>query len=135
MKAKPGTVDQYLAYFPDETREILETVRARIKKLAPKVEEEISYGIPCFKMNGTFLIYFAGYKKHISLYPAPTSDPAFAKEFANYKTSKGTIQFQLNEPVPYGLITKIIRAMVAKNKARTKQRNAAKKITKKVTKK
>jgi uncharacterized protein YdhG (YjbR/CyaY superfamily) len=127
---KPTTIDQYLTGFPEETVQILEAIRARVKKLAPTAEEEISYGIPCFKLNGTFLVYFAGYKKHVSLYPAPVNDPDLKKEFVNYKTSKGTIQFQLNEPIPYGLITKIMRVMMARNKARAQQKKLLKKTKK-----
>lgn len=122
MREKPANVDTYIAGFPAEIKERLELIRSRIQKLAPKAEEVISYGIPCYRMNDVYLIYFAGYKKHVSIYPAPVREALFKKEFAAYKTSRGTIQFPMDQPLPITLITKIIRFMIGKNKERAEER-------------
>ena len=108
-------IDDYISGFPENVREILETLRATIKKAAPEAEETISYAIPAFKLKGRMLIYFAGYKNHIGLYPAPRGKEAFKNDFAGYKGGKGTIQFSLDEPLPLPLITKIIKFRVKEN--------------------
>jgi len=69
--SKPGNIDEYIATFPEDTQTLLQLVRAAIKEIVPAAQETISYGIPAFTLNGSYLIYFAGYKMHISLYPAP----------------------------------------------------------------
>src|SRR5215471_6288928 len=107
---KPNNIDEYIATFPKETQKVLERIRMTIKKTAPDAEEAISYGIPTFNLNGKYLIYFAGYKNHIGVYPVPTGEQAFENDFSSYKTSgKGAIQFPLNKPMPLSLITKIVK--------------------------
>ena len=86
-----------------------------IKKLAPDAKEKISYQIACFELNGKNLVHFAGWKKHISLYPVPAGDDAFNKEVAQYADGKGTVKFPLNEPMPMKLISKIVKFRVAEN--------------------
>jgi uncharacterized protein YdhG (YjbR/CyaY superfamily) len=109
MPEKAKNIDEYIKAFPKETQDRLKEIRAVIKKTYPKAEETISYAIPAFKLNGRFLIYFAGFKKHVGMYPVPTTKE-FEKDFAAYKTSgRGTIQFPLGKSVPVGLIKKIIR--------------------------
>lgn len=116
---KPQSVDEYIGSFPPETREILEQVRETIRKAAPPgVEEKISYGIPCFTLNGTYLIYFAGYKHHLSLYPAPVTSEEFREDFSVYKTSKGTVQFPLDKAMPLKLITRVVKFMAHQNQLR-----------------
>lgn len=106
-------VDQYISTFPEEVQVILEKVRNTIKEIVPKAEETISYQIPTYKTNGKYLVYFAGWKNHISLYPVSISiQGKLKKELAPYKTSKGTIQFPLDKPLPLSLIKKIIKLMV-----------------------
>ncbi|MEK6780682.1 MAG: DUF1801 domain-containing protein [Bacteroidota bacterium] len=120
--AKPKDIDEYIAGFPKGTQKLLEQIRATIKKLVPDAEETIRYGIPTFNLNGHYLIYFAGYKKHIGLYPVPGGNETFAKDFSSYKTSgKGTIQFSLDKPMPLNLITKIVKFRVKGNLQRTKK--------------
>jgi uncharacterized protein YdhG (YjbR/CyaY superfamily) len=113
MAIKAGTaksIDEYIAHFPEATQNALQEVRATIQKAAPGAEETISYAIPTFNHSGTYLVYFAGYKNHIGLYPVPTGNVAFESEFSSYKTSgKGAIQFPLSEPMPVHLITKIVK--------------------------
>lgn len=107
--AKPASIDAYIMTFTDEVKKVLEQVRETIKKAAPGVQEEISYAMPAFSLNGAILIYFAGYKNHVGLYPAPTRNPFFEEDFAAYKTGKGSIQLPLNKPMPLDLISKIVK--------------------------
>lgn len=120
---KPSTIDEYIANFPDDVQTKLQQVRSTIKKAAPGAEEKISYGIPAFNLNGQYLIYFAGYKKHIGMYPVPGGVKEFEKDFAPYYTSgKGTIQFPLEKPMPAGLITKIVKFRIKVNKEKAKKK-------------
>ena len=100
-KEKPKNIDDYISGFPEQTQEGLEKIRAAIKKVVPKAEEAIRYGMPAFNLNGRYLVYFAGYKQHISIYPVPSGNKSFEKDFALYYTSgRGTIQFPLDKPMP-----------------------------------
>lgn len=104
------SVDDYIASKPEALRPTLETVRAAIRKALPRAAEVISYQIPAYKLPGGTAIFFAGWKEHVSLYPA--SAPllaAFKKELAPYAISKGTIRFPLSEKVPVGLIGRIAK--------------------------
>jgi uncharacterized protein YdhG (YjbR/CyaY superfamily) len=122
---KPTTIDEYIAGFPKETQSILEEVRAAIKEAAPESEEKISYAMPSLALNGKYLIYFAGYKKHIGLYPVPAAAKGFEKDYAPYKTSgKGTIQFPIDKPMPIKLIKKIVKFRV--NERLAEQKNISK---------
>jgi uncharacterized protein YdhG (YjbR/CyaY superfamily) len=125
---KAENIDEYISTFPPETQEVLKQIRATIKKVVPKAEETISYGIPTFNLNGTYLIYFAAYKKHIGIYPVSKAIEEIDKRFASYKTSgKGTIQFPLNEPMPLKLITKLVKFKVKENTEKVKKKKAKKK--------
>ena len=115
-------IDEYIAGFPDNVQEILQKIRTTIRKAAPKAEEAISYQIPTFTLNGRYLIYFAGYKSHVSIYPAPRQSENFKDELAAYKGGKGTVQFPLDEPIPFGLITRIVKFMARENEAKAKQK-------------
>ena len=118
---KPGTIDEYIAGFPAQTQKGLEQIRAVVRKTVPGAGEAISYGIPAFNVNGRYLVYFAGYKRHISIYPVPSGNKEFEKDFAPYNTSgKGTIQFPLDEPVPISLVTKIVKYRLKENMAKAK---------------
>ena len=120
MIKKPTTIDEYIAGFPEDTQLILEQVRGTIKGAVPGSEEKISYGIPSITLNGKYVLYFAGYKKHIGVYPVPRKE--FEKDFAPYKTSgKGTIQFPLDKPLPAGLVKKLVKARVAENDQKQKR--------------
>ena len=117
---KPASIDDYIAGFPKETQPVLNQVRDTIKNAVPEAEETISYAIPAFILNKTYLVYFAGYKHHISLYPAPKGNEAFEKEIAGYRSGKGTIQFPLDKPLPLALVTKIVRYNLKENLKRQK---------------
>ncbi len=121
MNTEIKTIDQYIATQPTDVATILEKVRTTIRKVAPEAEETIGYGIPTFKLNGN-LVHIAGYKNHIGFYPGATGVEAFTSEIKSYKTSKGTIQFQLNEPIPYDLIAKITTFRVQQNLQKKKKK-------------
>ena len=113
-KTTPKNIDEYIAGFPKEVQEILEKTRLTIRNAAPEAEERISYQIPIFTLKGN-LVYFAAYKKHISLYPAPRGIEKFKNVFAAYKGGKGTVQFPLDKPIPYDLIGEIVKFRVEEN--------------------
>lgn len=112
MPAQPQTIDAYIQRFPDDAQHALETLRKAIRKAAPKATESISYKMPTFKLDGEPLVYFAGWKKHVSLYPITDSMRRSMKEIARYKTSGVTIQFPLGDPLPLPLIGKIVKQRI-----------------------
>lgn len=117
MNTAITTIDAYIATFPVSTQALLQQMRNTITKAAPKAEEAISYGMPTFKLQGN-LVHFAGYKNHIGFYPAPSGIEAFAAELKKYKTSKGAIQFPIDEKLPLTLVTKIVKFRVKENEAK-----------------
>ena len=103
-------IEQYIADFPVNIQARLQVLRDTIKKAVPAAEETISYNMPAFKLNGVHLIYFAGWKNHISLYPFSSAMEASLPEAAAYKTSgRGTIQFPLDKPLPAEFVEMIIK--------------------------
>lgn len=125
------TVEEYLSLFPEHQQKELEKIRKSIKDAAPKAEELISYGMPGYKLNGV-LVYFGGFKNHCSFFPAGNSAiQKFSNELKGYKTSKGTIQFPLNEPIPISLIKKIVRERVRENEIKQKEKPTKKIAAKK----
>jgi uncharacterized protein YdhG (YjbR/CyaY superfamily) len=120
MKTKqsaPTTIDEYIAGFPPDVQAILHKIRATIRKAAPQAEETINYQIPTFTLNGN-LVHFAGFKSHIGFYPTPSGMEKFQVELAGYNSAKGSVQFPLDQRIPYGLITKIVKFRVKENLAR-----------------
>lgn len=115
---KPKNTDEHILSFPPATQKILQQIRATIKKVAPKAEGAISYGIPVFNLNDSYLIYFAGYKDHVSIYPAPRGKDEFKKVLSAYKGGKGTVQFPLDKPIPLNLITKIVKFRIKANSSK-----------------
>jgi uncharacterized protein YdhG (YjbR/CyaY superfamily) len=124
MRIKPKTVDEYIVSYPKEVIALLEQMRSTIKKAAPGAEECISYSIPAFKLNG-MLVWYAAFKNHIGLYPRGSGIDVFAQELSKYKTSKGTVQFPIDKPLPLGLITKIVRYRVKENLGRTAKKKVS----------
>ena len=118
-------VNEYLGLFPADTQKKLKQLRALIKKIAPGAKESISYAIPTYKVNGSPLVYFAGYEHHIGLYPMPVNIKEFKKELSKYKQGKGSVQLPLEEPLPTALITKMVkfrqREIAEKEKAKKKK--------------
>jgi uncharacterized protein YdhG (YjbR/CyaY superfamily) len=119
-KTAPQDIDAYIAGFPTDVQQILEKIRKTIRKAAPGAEETISYLIPTFNLKGRYLIYFAAYKKHIGLYPAPRGNERFKKELSRYEGGKGTVRFPLDKPIPLALITRIVKFRIKQNLEREK---------------
>lgn len=127
-KTVPQNIDEYLAVLPEDVKAIMETVRKLIHEAAPDAIETMSYQIPTFDLHGN-LVHFAAFKNHIGFYPAPSGMEAFKEELSAYKGAKGSVQFPLNQPIPYDLITRIVKFRVQENLER-----AAKKSEKKAKK-
>ncbi len=114
-KAKaPETIDDYIVAFPAKVQAVLQKVRATIQKAAPDAEEVISYRMPAFKWNG-IVVYFAGWKEHVGLYPPIRGDVELEKAVAQYAGPKGNLQFPLDKPMPYALLTKIVKHRLKQN--------------------
>ena len=111
MENKPETIDEYISQYPVEIREILEQVRTAIKEAAPMATETISYRMPTFKLKGN-LVHFAAHQKHIGFYPTPSAINEFSEDLKPYKTSKGAIQFPLDESMPFDLIRRMVEFRV-----------------------
>ncbi|WP_019850792.1 iron chaperone [Desulfitobacterium sp. PCE1] len=105
-------VDAYIKGFPVEVQERLIAIRNIVLDLAPQATERICMSIPTYDLNGKWLVHFAGFKKHIGFYPQPEGIAAFKEKLSEYKTSKGTVQFPLGEPLPLDLIREIVRFRV-----------------------
>ena len=128
MKTKPTspqTIDDYIANVPKEVQTILEKVRATIRKAAPQADETINYQMPTFTLKGN-LVHFAAYKNHIGFYPTPTGIEKFKKELSIYEGAKGSVQFPLDKPIPFGMITKIVKFRVKENLARAEAKGKQK---------
>jgi uncharacterized protein YdhG (YjbR/CyaY superfamily) len=123
-KAGFNSIDEYIGTFPKDVQRILEEVRATIKAAAPEAREKISYQIAAFELNGRNLVHFAGWKKHISMYPIPSGTQAFNKEVSQYAAGKGTIKFPLDKPLPLKLVSKIVRLRVAENRRSVQVRSS-----------
>lgn len=108
------SVDQYISAYASEVQEILQTLRKVIREAAPEAEEKISYQMPTFFLHKN-LVHFAAFKNHIGFYPAPQGIEAFKEELAKYKGAKGSVQFPIHEPLPYELITRIVKFRVEEN--------------------
>jgi uncharacterized protein YdhG (YjbR/CyaY superfamily) len=104
---KPENIDEFISEFDAETQEKLRQLRRTITESAPDAIETINYGIPTFKLNGKNLVHFSAYKTHIGFYPGAQAIEHFKTDFASYKTSKGTVQFPLDKPVPLDLVKKV----------------------------
>ena len=109
-----ANVDEYIEQFPANVQAILQKLRDTIKKTAPAAEELISYQMPAFKYHG-MLVYFAGYKNHIGFYPTSSPMKVFKDRLTNYKTSKGAIQFPINEAIPLTLVKDIVKFRIKEN--------------------
>lgn len=113
-------VDKYIVNFPVEVREIMIRIREIIREEAPDAVEGFAYGMPSYKTNGKPLVYFAGYKSHLGFYATPTGHEQFAKELSVYKQGKGSVQFPLDQPIPYDLIRRIVAFRVQENNLKKK---------------
>lgn len=117
MKSKKlnfKNIDEYINNFPKDLQDQLKKLRSTIRKAAPNAEEKISYQMPTFALYGN-LVYFAAYKKHIGFYPTSSGIKEFQSELTEYKTSKGAVQFPIDQPLPLKLIAKIVKYRVKEN--------------------
>ena len=115
-KTQVESIDEYIAGFPQDVQKLLKQMREIIRKAAPEAGEAMKYAIPTFTLHGN-LVHFAGYKNHIGFYPAPSGIESFKKELSKYKSSKGAVQFPLDEPLPAALITRIVKFRVQESQA------------------
>lgn len=113
----PRTIDEYIAGFSPDVQDVLQKIRLTIREAAPDAQETISYQMPTFTLKGN-LVHFAAFKSHIGFYPVPTGIEAFRDELAVYKQGKGSVQFPLDQPIPYDLISKIVAFRVQENLAK-----------------
>jgi uncharacterized protein YdhG (YjbR/CyaY superfamily) len=114
MAATPGSVDEYIASFPVEARSGLERIRALIHQAAPNVVEEIRYGMPAMLIEGTHTIYFAGWKKHVGVYPVPKAPSALERELEDYRGEKDAVRFPFKKPVDWELVERLIAFLVTR---------------------
>lgn len=119
---KPKDVDEYISWFPEETRERLEQVRAAIIETVPEAVEVISYNMPAYTYNG-ILVWFGGHTKHIGFYPRVSAMVAFKNELTIYKSAKGSVQFPLDKPLPIPLIKKMVKFRLSENLLKLKTKN------------
>ncbi|MBK6933495.1 MAG: DUF1801 domain-containing protein [Saprospirales bacterium] len=121
QKNTSKSIAEYTARFPEDIREILENIRLTIRAAAPDAVETISYQMPTFTLYGN-LVHFAAHKKHIGFYPAPSGIAAFISELSTYKHAKGSVQFPLDQPIPYDLIGRIVQFRAQENMEKAKGR-------------
>jgi uncharacterized protein YdhG (YjbR/CyaY superfamily) len=107
----PKDIDEYIARFPRDVQERLEQIRKTVKKAAPDAKEAITYQIPTFTLHGN-LVHFAAFKEHIGFYPAPRGNEQFRQELSAYEGGKGTVRFPLDKPIPFDLISKMVKFRV-----------------------
>jgi uncharacterized protein YdhG (YjbR/CyaY superfamily) len=117
----PKSIDEYIAGFPPDVQELLQTIRRTIREAAPEAEEAVKYGIPTFTLKGN-LVHFGGYKEHIGFYPAPSGIEEFKDELAIYGSGRGTVRFPLDKPIPFELIGRIVKFRVKENLASAEAR-------------
>jgi uncharacterized protein YdhG (YjbR/CyaY superfamily) len=118
MAAQWRTVEEYIGSFPEDVQAVLKDVRRRILSVVPEAGEKISYQIPAMTLDGKSLVQFAAWKDHISLYPVPDTDPAFGAELAPYLAGKGTLRFPLDQPIPDGLIERVVTLLAQQRHGR-----------------
>lgn len=114
------TVDEYIEAFPGGVRDKLKAMRAAVKQAAPDAEEKISYRMPTYMQHGP-LVYFAAFKGHIGFYPTASGIEAFKDEFSAYKSGKGSVQFPLDQPLPFELITRVVEFKLEDNAGKAKK--------------
>jgi uncharacterized protein YdhG (YjbR/CyaY superfamily) len=116
MPGKPSTVDEYVGSFEEPARAVLQSVRTLIRAVIPDGVETISYGIPTITLDGRYVVYFAGWRHHVSLYPIPDGDQALATELHPYRSGKGTLRFPLDQPIPADLIRRVVARLVERRR-------------------
>lgn len=123
MSEEFKTIDEYIELFSEEVGKKLQTLRHLIREEVPDAQETISYKMPTFKRNGSYVAYFAAHKNYISLYPT-SPDIEKVKGISKYKKHQGTLQFPLDQPLPLHLIRQVVRLMAVENTRRTETKGA-----------
>jgi uncharacterized protein YdhG (YjbR/CyaY superfamily) len=119
----PSNIDEYIAAFPPTVQTILQKIRATIRRAAPNAEETISYRMPTFTLHGV-LVHFAAFKAHVGFYPPVRGDHELMKQISLYAGEKGNLRFPLDKPIPYALISKIVKLRVRQNLEKEATRRA-----------
>ncbi len=119
-------IDAYIASFPKDVQEILDKIRKTIREAAPAAQETINYAIPTFTLKGN-LVHFAAFEKHIGFYPTPGGIEQFKDELSAYKSAKGSVQFPLDQPIPYDLIREIVTFRVQETLEKAEKKGKKKK--------
>lgn len=126
MKANShATIDDYIATFPPKIQAILKKICLTVKRAAPQAEEKISYRMPAFFQGGA-LIYFAAFKNHIGVFPPVRGDAQLLKQLAPFRGPKGNLKFPLDKPIPYNLISRIVKLRLQENLERTRSKRTKK---------
>jgi uncharacterized protein YdhG (YjbR/CyaY superfamily) len=125
----PKDVDEYIGWFQPTVQRKLQQLRSTIRRAVPNADETISYQIPTYKLDGAPVVYFAGFERHVSVYPAPRGAPELAEELSAYAGGRGTVQFPLSEPIPLDLVRRIVahrvKAVAAARTSRSGKRSKA----------
>ncbi len=116
QKTEMNEIETYIKQFPDNVQKILRNIRQLIKETAPGADELFAYGMPAYKINKKPLVYFAAFKNHIDFYATPSGHSEFQDELKKYKQGKGSVQFPLDQPIPYKLIERIVKFRATANK-------------------
>ena len=124
MAPRFASVDDYIASYPEETRTQLARVRTALRTAVPEAREKISYGMATFTLEGKPLLYFAGWKNHVGVYPVPTGDAAFEEAIRPFRRAKDTVRFPITKPVPLDLVATIARLCVKRRAEREREDQA-----------
>ncbi|MBK7212072.1 MAG: DUF1801 domain-containing protein [Bacteroidales bacterium] len=114
-------IEKYIQQFPENVQQILNKLRKLIKETAPEAVESMAYGMPAYKLNKKPLVYYAAYPKHLGFYATPTGHAKFMVELSKFKQGKGSVQFPLDQPVPFDLIERIVKFRVEENKSKSRK--------------
>ncbi len=120
------SVDAYILQFNPDIQVKLQRLREVIKEADPEMQEKISYQMPAYYLNG-YVVFFAAFKNHIGFYPTPSGINAFKEELSSYKTAKGSVQFPDNQPIPYDLISRMVKYRLEENKMKSEAKRRSKK--------
>ena len=124
-RTNSNNIDEYIAGFPPQVQEILQKIRQTIHEAAPEAQETINYAIPTFTLKSN-LVHFAAFEKHIGFYPTPSGIERFKEELSAYESAKGSVQFPLDRPIPYDLISAIVKFRVQENLQRAQAKKKGK---------
>lgn len=124
----PATIDEYIKAFPPQVRSTLERIRRTVRAAAPEAIEVVSYRMPAFQLHG-ILLYFAAFKNHIGLYPPVSGDPKLVKAISPHAGEKGNLRFQLDKPIPYDLIRRIVLHRAKQNLSKQSPKKARRPIS------